>query len=156
MDGVKPTSPINKIHERPEFSTLRHLQLQLVNGLHKVGKSKLPLEGHVGYILLKYDFALFSSKEWKYPEEVGEYYKIPAIAITKTEQKTEENKWKVKKDKIEAFKNLKMVLTKMFDEVVNPVFHYGRRGLASKGFGTTPPVEILVNLQRLYVKLSYQ
>ena len=44
----------------------------------------------------------------------------------------------------------------MFKEFVNPAFHSGSRGLATKGFGTTPPVDILANLQRLYGKLSYK
>ena len=53
MVGVKPTGPIDKIHERPTFRTLWHLQLQPVNGLRKVLNVKLPLEGHNGYILSK-------------------------------------------------------------------------------------------------------
>ena len=46
MVGVKPTGPIDKIHERPTFSTLWHLQRQLVDRLRKVGNVKSPLEGH--------------------------------------------------------------------------------------------------------------
>ena len=49
-----------------------------------------------------------------------------------------------------------MFLTKKIEEVVKPPFHSGSRGLATKGFGTTPPVDILANLQRLYGKPSYQ
>ena len=45
-----------------------------------------------------------------------------------------------------------MVLTKMFEEVVNPAFQSSSRGLASKGFCTTPPVDILANIQRIYGK----
>ena len=37
-----------------------------------------------------------------------------------------------------------------------PAFHSGRRGLATKGFGTTPPVDILANLQCLYGRPRYQ
>ena len=48
MVRTKPTGPIDKIHERPTFSTLWHLQLQLVGGLHKVVNFKFPLEGHSG------------------------------------------------------------------------------------------------------------
>ena len=44
----------------------------------------------------------------------------------------------------------------IFEEVVNPTFHSGSRGLATKVFGTTPPVDILANLQSLYGKQSYQ
>ena len=44
----------------------------------------------------------------------------------------------------------------IFEEVVDPAFHSCSRGLATKGFGTTPPVDILVNLQHIYGKPSYQ
>ena len=53
MVGAKPTGPIDKIHERPTFSTLWHLQLQLVNGLRKVGNANFPLDGRAGYIFSK-------------------------------------------------------------------------------------------------------
>ena len=44
----------------------------------------------------------------------------------------------------------------MFGEVLNPAVHSGSRGLVTKVFGTTPPVNILANLQHLYDKASYQ
>ena len=62
MVGAKLTAPMDKIHKRPAFSTLWHLQRQLADGLCKVGNGKLPLYVHAGYILSKDAFALFSSK----------------------------------------------------------------------------------------------
>ena len=53
MVGAKPTGLIDKIHECPTFSTLWHLQHQLVSRLHKVGNFKFPLDGHSGYISSK-------------------------------------------------------------------------------------------------------
>ena len=38
-----------------------------------------------------------------------------------------------------------MVLTKMFEEVVDPAFHSDSRGLATKGFVTKPLVDIMAN-----------
>ena len=84
MVGTKPTGPINNIRERPIFSTLWYLQRQIIDSLSKLGNAKLPLDGHVSYILSKDSFALFSSKQWRDPEEVGDYYKIPVTAITET------------------------------------------------------------------------
>ena len=49
-----------------------------------------------------------------------------------------------------------MVLTNIFEEVVDPDFHSVSRGLSTKGFGTTSPVDILENLQFLYGKPIYQ
>ena len=60
------------------------------------------------------------------------------------------------KYKHDTFDNVKMVLTKMFEEAIKPDFHSDSQGLATRGFGTTPPVEILTNLQCLYVKSIYQ
>ena len=65
MVSVKPIGPINKIHRRPKLSTLWHLKCQFIDGIHKVGKDKLSLDVHVGYILSKEAFALFSSKGWR-------------------------------------------------------------------------------------------
>ena len=42
------------------------------------------------------------------------------------------------------------------EEVVDPAFHSGSIGIAIKGFGTTPPVDILANLQQIYGKTIYQ
>ena len=90
MVGAKPTGPTDKIHERPTFSTVCHLQIQLVDGLRKLVNFKFPLDSHSGCILLKEAFSLFSSKEWKDPEEVDEYYGIPVTAIIEIEQQTKE------------------------------------------------------------------
>ena len=82
--------------------------------------------------------------------------KIPVTEITDTEQRTEENKWKIKKEKRETFENLTMDLTKMFKESINPALHFGIRGMDTEGFVTMPPVEILANLKRLHGKPIYQ
>ena len=88
--SAKPDGLSDKTHEHPNFSTLWHLQRKLVDGLHKIGNVKLPMDSHTGYILSKEAFNLLSSKEWIYPEKVGEYYEIPVTAITETEQRTKE------------------------------------------------------------------
>ena len=49
-----------------------------------------------------------------------------------------------------------MVLTNIFEEVVDPDFHYVIRGRCTKVFGTTAPVDILANLQYIYGKPIYQ
>ena len=84
MVGAKPTGPIDKIHEYPIFNIIWHLQHELVDGIRKLGNAKFPLDGHIGYILLKETFGLFLRKEWKDPREVGECYEIPVTVITET------------------------------------------------------------------------
>ena len=68
--GAKPVGPIDPIHERPTFSSLWHLQQQLVEGLRKVTNTAYPNDGHSGYILSKESFALYSTKEWMEPADV--------------------------------------------------------------------------------------
>ena len=77
--GAKPVGPINNIHERPTFSSLWHLQQQLVEGLRKVTNTAYPNDGHSGYILSKEAFALYSTREWMEPADVGECFEIPPV-----------------------------------------------------------------------------
>ena len=97
--GAKSVGPINPIHERPPFSYLWHLHQQLVEGLRKVTNTDYPNDGHLGYILSKEVFALYSTKEWMEPADVGECFKIPLSSITETEQRTEEKRWELQKEK---------------------------------------------------------
>ena len=61
--GAKPVGPIDPIHERPTFSSLWHLQQQLVEGLQKVTNTAYPNDDHSGYILSQESFALYSTTE---------------------------------------------------------------------------------------------
>ena len=60
--GTKPVGPIDPIHERPTFSSLWHLQKQLVEGFQKITNTAYPNDGHSGYILSREVFSLYSTK----------------------------------------------------------------------------------------------
>ena len=47
-----------------------------------------------------------------------------------------------------------MVLTKTFKDVIDPDFHTGSRGLATRGFGNTKPYNVLAHMHSLYGKPS--
>ena len=47
-----------------------------------------------------------------------------------------------------------MVLTKTFEDVIDPEFHTGSRGLATRGFGNTKPYKFLAHMYLLYGKPS--
>ena len=127
--GAKPVWPIDPIHERLTFSSLWYLQQQLVEGLRKVTNTSYPNDGHSGYILSKESFALYSKKEGMEPADVGECSEILPSSITEEEQRTEEKRWEIQKEKRNTFENLLMVLTKTFKDVIDPAFHTGSRGL---------------------------
>ena len=152
--GAKPVGPIDTIHERPTFSSLWHLHQQLVEGLRKVSNTAYTNECHLGYILSQEAFALYSTKECQEPEDVGECFEIPPSSITKTEQRTDEKRLELQKEKRNTFENLLMVLTKTFEDVIDPDFHTGSRGLATRGFGNTKPYGILAHMHLLYEKPS--
>ena len=75
--GTKPVGPIDPIHERPTFSSLWHLQQHLVEGLRKVTNTAYTNDGHSGYILSREAFALYLTKEWQEPADVGECFGTP-------------------------------------------------------------------------------
>ena len=60
--GAKPVGTIDPIHERPTFSSLWHLQQQLVEGLQKVTNKAYPNDGQSGYIISQELFALYLNK----------------------------------------------------------------------------------------------
>ena len=47
-----------------------------------------------------------------------------------------------------------MVLTKTFEDVIDPAFHTGSRGLSTRGFGNTKPYDVLAHIYSLYGKPS--
>ena len=51
--GAKPVGTIDPIHECPIYSSLWHLQQQLVEALIKVTNTAYPNDVHSGYILSK-------------------------------------------------------------------------------------------------------
>ena len=88
------------------------------------------------------------------PADVGECFEIPPSSITETEQRTDEKRWELQKEKRNTFENLLIFLTKTFEDVIDPTFHTGSRGLATRGFGNTKPYEVLAHMHSLYGKPS--
>ena len=88
------------------------------------------------------------------PSDVGECFEIPPLSITVTEQRTEEKRLELQKEKRNTFEKLIMVLTKTFEYVIDPAFHTESRGLATIGFGNTKPYNVLVHIHSLYGKPS--
>ena len=88
------------------------------------------------------------------PADVRECFEIPPSSITKTEQRTEEKRWELQKEKRNTFENLLMLLTKKSEDIIDPAFHTGSRGLATRRFGNTKPYDILAHIHSLYGKPS--
>ena len=88
------------------------------------------------------------------PADVGECFEIPPSSITETEQRTEEKRWELQKERSNTFENLLMVLTKTFEDVIDPAFHKGSCGLATRGFRNTKPYDALAHIHSLYGKPS--
>ena len=91
-------NPIQSIPQQPTFRGLWHLVQRLSECLGKLTHPKHPNEGFAWYMMAKAAFTLYSTTPWHDPKDVGEYFEIPMLAITETEQKTEERKWRAEKD----------------------------------------------------------
>ena len=57
---------------------------------------------------------LVSSVKFRQPVSQGDYFSIPATALTDTEQRVAESKWKVLKELEDNYKNVKTALTQLF------------------------------------------
>ena len=80
-------NPIQTVPQRPTFRGLWHLVQHLSECLGKITHPKHPNEGFAGYMMTSAVFALYSTTPWEDPKDVGEYFEIPVLAITETEQK---------------------------------------------------------------------
>ena len=81
-------------------------------------------------------FALYSTTLWDDPKDAGEYFEILVLAITKTEQKTEERKWKAEKDLRDNIENVRTALRLLFERIIDQAYHSGGTGtgrLARRG-----------------------
>ena len=88
------------------------------------------------------------------PADVEEWFEIPPSSITETEQRIDEKRWELQKEKRNTFENLLMVLTKTFEDSIDPALHTGSHGLATRGFGNTKPYDVLAHMHSLYGKPS--
>ena len=148
---------IQPIPGRPTFQGLWHLAQQFSECLGKLTHPRYPNEGFAGYMMAPAAFTLYTRTPWQDPEECGNYFEIPAHAITETEQKTEENKWNHKKELEDNFNNIRTALRLLFERIIDDTYHSGSTGttgLTRQGFGHDEPPAIMFRLQRLYGNLS--
>ena len=113
----------------------------------------------MGYMMARATFALYTRTPWRNPPDAGEYFEIPTLAITETEQKTAENRWKANKSLRDNFKNVHTALTLLFERIIDEAYHSGGTGVAGlvrREFGNDEPPDILARLKRLYGKPSLQ
>ena len=145
------------IQGRPTFRGLWHLSQQISENLGKLGHPEHHNEGFAGYMMAPAAYALYTTKSWRDPPDVGEYFEIPAVAITETEQKTAANRWKAAKALHDNFTNVRTALILFFERIIDDAYHSGGTGVAGlgrRGFGNDEPPDILAHLKRLYGKPS--
>jgi hypothetical protein len=150
---------IRPIQGRPTFRGLWHLSQALSECLGKLGHPIHPEFGFAGYMMTPEAYALYSQTEWRNPPDVGEYFQVPTTAITETEQKSEENRWKANKNLRDNFKNIRTALVLLFERIIDEAYHSGGTqvaGLGRRGFGNDEPPDIIERLKRLYGKPSLQ
>ena len=80
--------------------------------------------------------------------------KSPHHQSPRQNKEQKEKRWEIQEEKRNTFENLLMVLTKTLEDVIDPAFHTGIRGLATRGLGNTKPYDVLSHIHSLYGKPS--
>jgi hypothetical protein len=72
---------------------------------------------------------LVSTIRFCLPIPQGNYFEIPLTALTDTEQRVTESKWKALKDLEDKFNNIQTSLIQLFKDVINDAYHTGATGM---------------------------
>ena len=139
---------------RPTQGSLWRLKTHIVNGLRKLRHPDHPTEGWAGYMRSIAEHNLVSAINFRLPTSQGDYFQIPSTAITDTEQRVAESKWKALKDLEDNYNNVQTALTQLFEHVIDDAYHTGATGMGQRGFGNLTPKQILTQLMVLYGKPS--
>ena len=78
----------------------------------------------------------------------------PPIINHRDRTKNRRKIWDLQKEKRNTFENLLMVLTKKFEDVIDPALHTGSRGLEKILFENTKPYDVIAHIHSLYGKPS--
>ena len=81
---------IEKVQGRPQSTSLYKMAQQLADKIRKVDHPIYPDNENYGYMMAVHDFRLFNTVPWQDTFNVGTFFKVPATAITDTDQKSEE------------------------------------------------------------------
>ena len=55
----------------------------------------------------------------------------------------EEGKWNAKKELFDNFENMEIMLTQVFEELINAAYHTGMTRMGQKGYGNLSPYKII-------------
>ena len=80
--------------------------------------------------------------------------KSPHHPSPRQNKEQKKKRWELQNEKHNTFENLLMVFTKTFEDFIDPAFHTGSCGLATRGFGNMKPYDVLAHIHSLYGKPS--
>ena len=105
--------PVHQVPVQPNFLTLWQLYQDLQECLGKTEHPYHPYEGYSGYMMTLSAYALYSTTKWQDPEDVENYFIVTTTAITNTNQKYEERKWKARKNLLDTYHNMRTALRQL-------------------------------------------
>jgi hypothetical protein len=114
---------------RPTQGSLWRLKTHIINCLQKLWHPDHPTEGCVGYIRSVAKQNPVSTIRFCLPILQGNCFKIPATALTDTEQRVAESKWKALKYLEDNYNNIQTSLIQLFNNVINDAYHTGATGM---------------------------
>ena len=123
---------VPSINGCPTFKILWDLMRLLLPILQTIQHPDHPDKGMAGIMMEAATYALVSARPWLVPDCVGEVFTTPRWCIHETDQRIEERKWTVKKQREVNYDNLTTCLRRMFDRIIKTNFHaeknyYGKR-----------------------------
>ena len=145
-----------KIDGRPTQSTLWALKTHLINALRKIAHPVYRHEGFAPYLRTVEEQALVQNDPWVEPKDPGVCFAPSQAAVTDQIIKIERAKYDANKTLRDNFEAITLVLTQVFEEIIDDAYHTGATGMGQRGFGNLAPDKILHQLFHLYGKPSLQ
>ena len=115
---------IDPILDRPNFTNLRHLKTQLINGAKMIEYRKCKY-GYAGDIMGKDPYNLLSTNEWPVPDDPGAYLTLSGSEKTDAEIRIKEQKLNSEDLTYRTFMNFRTATRQILEDTIPKAFHCG-------------------------------
>ena len=140
---------IDPIQGRPTFTTIRHLEKQLIAGAKRI-QYRACKYGHAGDIMEKDAYKLLSTVPWPEPTDPGAYLKLDGAITSEPLIRIEEQKWKAEDIVFRTFMNFRVTMRQSLEGCIDTPYQSGATDFSDEGFGSDTPKQIILNLKHQY------
>ena len=140
---------IDPIQGRPTFTTIRHLEKQLIAGAKRI-QYRACKYGHAGDIMEQDPYKLLSTVPWPEPTDPGAYLKLDGAITSEPLIRIEEQKWKAEDIVFRTFMNFRIAMRQSLEGCIDTPYQSGATDFSDEGFGSDTPKQIIFNLKQQY------